>query len=102
MITAGVLLLGWLFLMVRASVAEYAYYCAVAEYEPEIWARLGAPNYWIAPFLFLVTPHRKRLLNTIDNPQVLAYQQRFKVTGRLFLGYVIAVLISATAFFTWA
>lgn len=102
MIVGGVLLLGWLFFMVRASIAEYSYYCAVAEYEPEIWTELGAPNYWIAPFLFLVTPHRKRLLDTIENSQVLAYQQRFKATGRLFLGYVIAVLISAIAFFTWA
>ena len=102
MIVAGVLFLGWLFLMVRAGVAEYSYYSAIAEYEPEIWAKLGAPNYWIAPFLFLVTPHRQRILDTIDNPQVRVYQQRFKATGRLFLGYVMVLLISAIAFFKWA
>lgn len=91
----------WLWLMVRASVAEYRYYRAVSYHEPEVWAKLGAPRYWLAPFLLWVTPSRKRLLNAIENPQVLACERRFKVWGRLFLAYVVTVLLLSIAFFKW-
>ncbi|MDG1065455.1 MAG: hypothetical protein P8O91_04480 [Luminiphilus sp.] len=96
------LFIGWLLLMLSASVAEYRYYRAVALLEPEIWVQLGAPNHWVAPFMFLVTPDRKRLLDTVDNPHVLVFKQRFKVAARLFLAYVVAVLLSSIAFFKWA
>lgn len=96
------LLVGWLWLMLRASIAEYRYYRAVAIYEPEIWTKLGASNHWLAPFLFWVTPTRKRLLATMNNPKVLASERHAKVAGRWFLGYVVAVLLSAIVFFTWA
>jgi hypothetical protein len=96
------LLIGWLSLMLRASIAEYRYYRSVAIHEPEIWTKLGASNHRLAPFLFWVTPTRQRLLATIDNPTVLAKERHAKVTGRWFLGYVVAVLLSAIAFFTWA
>ena len=97
-----VLLIGWMTLMLRACFAEYRYYRAVVTHEPEVWAKLGAPNHWLAPFLFLVTPGRKRLLDSVDNPQVLALKRRFKFAGRIFLAYVVALLLSSIAFFKWA
>ena len=39
-----VLLIGWMTLMLRACVAEYRYYRAVAIHEPEVWVKLGAPK----------------------------------------------------------
>ncbi|WP_435215660.1 hypothetical protein ACMAY6_07025 [Luminiphilus sp. nBUS_16] len=100
-ILSVVLLIGWLLLMLRASIAEYRYYRAVAIHEPETWAKLDVSNHSLAPFLFWVSPSRKRLLATVDNPRVLACERHAKATGRWFLGYVVAVLLSAIAFFKW-
>ena len=103
LLTASVvLLIGWMTLMLRSCVAEYRYYRAVAIHEPEVWVKLGAPNHWLAPFLFLVTPGRKRLLDSVDNSLVLALKRRYTLAGRIFLAYVVVLLLSSIAFFKWA
>jgi len=77
---------------------EYQYYQAVKIYEPIIWQQLGSPKYLNIPFAF-ISPKGSRLLKEISHETVLELAKKHRVTGGLFLAYVVLVLVISIVYF---
>lgn len=87
----------WAVLMLRSVVAEYRYYQAVREFEPAIWQQLGAPKGLKLPMVF-VSKSANEQLKQVNNSQVIALATKHRQAGKLFLGYVVLVLVSSIVF----
>lgn len=94
----SVLLTIWVLLMLYSSVIEYRYYQAVRIYEPNIWQQLGSPSYLKIPFAF-ISPKGSILLKEISNETVLELAKKHRISGGLFLAYVIVVLVTSIVYF---
>jgi hypothetical protein len=88
----------WAFLMFRAGVAEYKYYQAVKNLEPEIWRKLGSPKNLKVPVVF-VSSKGVKLLNSISNNRVCDLARKHRQAGIHFLMYVIMVLVASIMYF---
>ncbi|WP_394203195.1 hypothetical protein [Shewanella waksmanii] len=91
----------WAVLMLRSVMAEYRYYQAVKQFEPEIWQQLGAPKGLKIPMVF-VSKSGRHLLENIDNYKINQLATHHRQAGRLFLGYVMLVLMASIVFFKLA
>ena len=96
------LISGWLVLMLWSAISEYRYYATVAAVCPEVWAQLGRGPARKRKFLIWLSAREQRLLGSIDNPLVLDARRRHRMAAGCFLGYLVLVLVSATAYFRWA
>ena len=97
------LISAWLVLMLWSAIAEYRYYATVAALCPEVWAQLGrGPAAPRRKFLIWLNAREQRLLGSIDNPLVWDARRRHRIAASCFLGYLLLVMVSATAYFRWA
>ena len=96
------LISGWLVLMLWSAIAEYRYYATVAAACPEVWAQLGGGPAPKRKFLIWLNAREQRLLGSIDNPLVGDARRQYRIAAGCFLGYLVLVLVSATAYFRWA
>jgi len=96
------LISGWLVLMLWSAIAEYRYYATVAAACPEVWAQLGRGRGPRRKFLIWLNARGQRLLGSVDNPLVWDARRRHRIAAGCFLGYLLLVMVSATAYFRWA
>jgi len=96
------LISGWLVLMLWSAIAEYRYYATVAAACPEVWAQLGRGRGPRRKFLIWLNARGQRLLGSVDNPLVWDARRRHRIAAGCFLGYLVLVMVAATAYFRWA
>jgi membrane protease YdiL (CAAX protease family) len=91
----------WALLMLRSTYAEYQYYQAVKNLEPEIWAQLGSPRFLKIPMVFVSSKNAK-LLAKITNKKVIELKNQHRKAGIHFLVYVVLVIGFSIIYFTFA
>ncbi len=96
-----ILLTLWFILMIYSAMAEYKYYYAVKTLEPEIWNKLGASTTLKTMFVF-ISPKGSKLLSTCTDETVVYRAQKHRQAGKLFLGYVMLVLMVCIVYFKLA
>ena len=98
MIISIILVLIWVFLMLRSGVAEYQYYQSVRTLEPEIWGKLGSPKFLKIPLVF-VSPSGSKFLRSITDKTVCKLARQHRQAGIQFVLYVVLVLATSSVFF---
>lgn len=91
----------WLFLMLRAIVAEYQYYQSVKVLESGIWEQLGSPRWLKIPMVF-ISPKNAVLLSGISNQAVRARAKKHRQAGIVFIAYVTVILLGSIVYFKLA
>jgi len=84
--------------MLRSGVAEYRYYQSVRTLEPEIWEKLGSPEFLKIPLVF-VSPKGSKLLRSVTDKTVCKLARQHRHAGIQFVSYVVLVLATSIVFF---
>ena len=91
----------WAVLMLRSGIAEYKYYQSLKTLQPQVWEKLGAPVFLKIPMPF-VSRKNSALLKNIKNQTVCGLAKKHRQAGRLFLSYVVLVLLGSIVYFKTA
>ena len=96
-----IVILLWVLFMARAVIAEYKYYQVVKMFEPEIWQALGQPKFLMIPIMFVSGDGLNHLKGATDK-RVCRLAIKHRQAGKLFIFYVVFVLLASVVFFKFA